>query len=75
LKSYRVIDVLPLDEKTIRTYCHKNQIGTLEIKKRGVDITPEQLRPKLKLKGAGAATLILTRVGSARQAIVCEPIR
>jgi hypothetical protein len=75
LKSYRVIDVLPLDEKTIRTYCHKNQIGTLEIKKRGVDITPEQLRPKLKLKGAGTATLILTRVGSARQAIVCEPIR
>ena len=75
LKSYRVIDVLPLDEKTIRSYCHKHQIGTLEIKKRGVDITPEQLRPKLKLKGAGAATLILTRVGSARQAIVCEPIR
>jgi hypothetical protein len=75
LKSYRVIDVLPLDEKIIRTYCHKNQIGTLEIKKRGVDITPEQLRPKLKLKGAGTATLILTRVGSARQAIVCEPIR
>jgi hypothetical protein len=75
LKSYRVIDTLPLDEKTIRTYCHKNQIGTLEIKKRGVDITPEQLRPKLRLKGAGTATLILTRVGNARQAIVCEPIR
>lgn len=75
LKSYRVIDVLPLDEKTIRSYCHKNQIGTLEIKKRGVDITPEQLRPKLKLKGTGVATLILTRVGNARQAIVCEPIR
>lgn len=75
LKSFRVLDVLPLDEKTIRTYCHKNEIGTLEIKKRGVDTTPEQLRPKLKLKGAGAATLILTKIGSARQAIVCEPIR
>jgi len=75
LKSYEVVDVLPLDEKTIRTYCHKNELGTLEIKKRGVDITPEQLRPKLKLKGAGAATLILTRVGSARQAIICRAIR
>ncbi len=49
-------------------------IGTLEIKKRGVDITPEQLRPKLKLKGKNAATLILTRVGDARKALVCQPL-
>ena len=75
LKGYRVLDVLPLDEKTIRGYCHKNNFGILEIKKRGVDITPEQLRPKLKLKGSASATLILTKVGSSRQAIVCEPIR
>lgn len=75
LKSFEVVEILPLNEKTIRTYCHKNEIGTLEIKKRGVDITPEQLRPKLRLKGAGTATLILTRVGSARQAIICRPIR
>ena len=75
LKSYRVKDVLPLDVKRIKTYCSKNEIGVLEIKKRGVDIPPEVLRPKLKLKGAGVATLILTKVGDARQAIVCEPIR
>lgn len=75
LKSYKVKDVLPLDVKQIKAYCTKNQIGVLEIKKRGVDVTPEALRPKLKLKGAGAATLILTKVGDARQAIVCEPIR
>lgn len=75
LKAYRVKELLPLDEKKIRAYCTQNQIGILEIKKRGVDITPESLRPKLKLKGAGVATLILTKVGDARQAIVCEPIR
>jgi len=66
---------LPLDVKQIKAYCTSHDIGVLEIKKRGVDITPEQLRPKLKLKGAGAATLILTKVGSARQAIVSRPIR
>ena len=75
LKAYEVIAVLPLDVKQIKAYCMSHDIGILEIKKRGVDITPEQLRPKLKLKGAGAATLILTKVGSARQAIVCRPIR
>lgn len=75
LKAYRVKELLPLDEKKIRAYCTQNQIGILEIKKRGVDVTPESMRPKLKLKGAGVATLILTKVGNARQAIVCEPIR
>ena len=75
LKAYEVIEALPLDAKQIKTYCMSHDIGILEIKKRGVDITPEQLRPKLKLKGAGAATLILTKVDSARQAIVCRPIR
>ena len=75
LKAYEVTEVLPLDVKQIKAYCASHDIGVLEIKKRGVDITPEQLRPKLKLKGAGAATLILTKVGSARQAIVCRPIR
>ena len=75
LKTYEVTEVLPLDVKQIKAYCASHDIGVLEIKKRGVDITPEQLRPKLKLKGAGAATLILTKVGSARQAIVCRPIR
>ena len=75
LKAYEVIEVIPLDVKQIKSYCSKHDIGVLEIKKRGVDITPEQLRPKLKLRGAGAATLILTKVGSARQAIVSRPIR
>lgn len=75
LKAYRVSEVLPLDESKIRQALAKRGIGKLEIKKRGVDITPEQLRPKLKLKGEGAATLILTKVGDARRALIVEPIR
>lgn len=75
LKSYRLIDVLPLDEKRLASWCREHDIGVVEIKKRGVDITPEQLRPKLKLKGAGAVTMILTKVGGARKALICEPIR
>ena len=39
-------------------------IGTLEIKKRGVDVDPAALRTKLKLRGDAAATLVLTRVAS-----------
>lgn len=75
LKTYEVLETLPLDELTIRKALAQRGIGNLEIKKRGVDITPEELRPKLKLKGEGAATLILTKVGDARRALIVQPIR
>lgn len=75
LKTFEVLETLPLDEATIRKALAKRGIGKLEIKKRGVDITPEELRPKLKLKGEGAATLILTKVGDARRALIVQPIR
>lgn len=74
LRGFEVQEVLPLDVKRIAKRMTDLDIGTLEIKKRGVDITPEQLRPKLKLKGKNAATLILTRVGDARKALVCKPL-
>ena len=75
LKTYEVIEVLPLDEKRLAAWCREHDIGVVEIKKRGVDITPEALRPKLKLKGAGAVTMVLTKVGDARRALICRPIR
>ena len=75
LKAFEVLEVLPLDEAVIRKALAQRGIGKLEIKKRGVDITPEELRPKLKLKGEGAATLILTRVDDARRALIVKPIR
>ena len=74
LRGFEVVESLPLDVKRIAKRMSELDIGTLEIKKRGVDITPEQLRPKLKLKGKSAATLILTRVGDARKALVCQPL-
>lgn len=75
LRGYRVLESLKFDVAAIRKRLAERQIGTLEIKKRGVEITPEELRPKLKLKGMSAATLILTRVNGAHQAFICEPIR
>jgi hypothetical protein len=75
LRAFRVLEVLPLDEAKIRKALSARGIGKLEIKKRGVDITPEELRPKLKLKGEGAATLILTKVDDARRALIVQPIR
>ena len=75
LKGYHVLDNLTFDRKKLKAYLREKGIGTLEIKKRGSDIVPEQLRKELQPKGKGAATLIVTRVGDAHRVLVCESLR
>ena len=74
-QAFKVIDIVPLDIRAITQYCRDAGIGTLEIKKRGVDIDPATFRTKLKLKGSASATLILTRAGDGRVAIMAERVR
>jgi hypothetical protein len=74
LKGYKVIDNLVFDRKKLKAYVRDNNIGILEIKKRGSDISPEELRKQLAPKGEGAATLIVTRVGDAHRVLVAQPI-
>jgi hypothetical protein len=73
LKSYKVIKELPFDRKQLKAHIKQNDIGTLEIKKRGADITPEALRKELSPKGPNKATLIITRIGDAHKALFVEP--
>lgn len=75
LKGYRVLDEMAFDRKKLKAYLKERSIGTLEIKKRGSDIVPEQLRKELAPKGKGAATLIVTRVGDAHRVLVCESLK
>ena len=74
LRGFKVLEVLSLDPKRISKRLQELGIGILEIKKRGVDTTPEELRKKLRLKGKVSATLILTKLGEDRRAILCQPI-
>ncbi|MBP1327338.1 hypothetical protein JOF28_002570 [Leucobacter exalbidus] len=60
-QAFRVLDELPSKEKELRRALAERNIGTLEIKKRGVDIDPASLRKRLKLKGKQSATVFLTR--------------
>ncbi|MEI2269228.1 class I SAM-dependent methyltransferase [Microbacterium sp. No. 7] len=68
VQSFRVRETLPLKTGAIDAALRKADIGTLEIKKRGVDVDPAQFRRKLTLRGAASATLILTRTGEGRDA-------
>jgi SAM-dependent methyltransferase len=71
-RAFRVIAVLPFDERTLRRELAARGIGTLEIKKRGVDVDPAQLRKKLSLKGRASGTLIVTRVAGRHCALLVE---
>ncbi|GEO97268.1 class I SAM-dependent methyltransferase [Kocuria turfanensis] len=64
-RAYRVREVLPHTVKVLKRWVREHEVGTLEIKKRGTDVTPEQLRRQLAPKGPGRATLVLTRTGPA----------
>ncbi|GAA3323927.1 class I SAM-dependent methyltransferase [Paeniglutamicibacter sulfureus] len=77
-KAYKVLAVRPYHVKNLRAWVKAEKIGVLDIKKRGMDVTPEELR-KILLAGTGRdaknkATLILTRVGDQRYAIEVEPV-
>jgi hypothetical protein len=72
--AFRVREVLPVDEKKLRMALAERRIGTLEIKKRGVDVDPATLRTRLKLKGPESATLVLTRAAGHRVALLVERV-
>lgn len=73
-QTFRVREVLPLKIPAINAALRREGVGTLEIKKRGVDIDPALFRKKLALGGAASATLVLTRVGAERRAILAERV-
>lgn len=72
-RGYRVLEQLPFREKQLRAALRERGIGRLTIKKRGVEVVPEELRRRLALRGDGEATVVLTRVGGEGTALLVEP--
>ena len=71
---FRVVETFPLDERRLRKELAARGIGSLEIKKRGVDVDPAAFRKKLALHGPASATLVLTRVAGRHTALLCERV-
>ncbi len=72
LVCFRVLDVLPYETRRISKYLAERNVGTLEIKKRGVDLDPDRFRRELKLRGTNALTLLVTNAGQRIVAVVAE---
>ena len=73
-RAYRVLEEVPFHERALRAALAARDIGTLTIKKRGVDVVPERLRARLRLRGGTAAAIVLTRVSGAGRAYLVEPV-
>ena len=75
LNAFEVREVSSLDLKVLKRLVAKHEIGTLEIKVRGAQVTPEGLREKLKLHGGRTATLIVAGGGgAAARAILAQRV-
>ena len=76
--AYRVREVLAHNVKSLKKWVRDHNVGTLNIKKRGTDVTPEQLRKQLAPRGTERATLVMTRLqhdGRERRVVlVVEPV-
>jgi len=57
--SFEIIDIGPFDRKRLSRVLREKRIGSLEIKKRGIDLDPETLRRKLKRQGEELGTLVI----------------
>lgn len=77
VRAHRVVEVLDFSVKRLKRWVAEHDVTRLEIKKRGVDVVPEQLRTQLlggkKRRGGSAATLVITRLGEDRVVAVVEP--
>ena len=69
-QCFRVEEVVPYNLKRVKDLVSRANLGSLEIKKRGIDVDPHALRAQLSLKGEGEKTLILTRHQGSRIAVL-----
>lgn len=68
VRSWRILEVLPLHLKDLKTRVRERGIGRLEIHKRGVEVSPDALRASLKPHGPAGETWVVTRIGVSAEA-------
>ncbi|NKY27911.1 class I SAM-dependent methyltransferase [Nocardia gamkensis] len=72
VRGFRILDRMDFREKSLRAELHRRDCGPLEILTRGVDIDPDALRSRLKLRGTQPHTLVITRIGRAATVFLCS---
>lgn len=71
-QCFHIVDRAPYSAKNIASLVTSARLGRVEIKKRGIDVDPAQLRRGLPLNGENTGTLILTRVRGVKTVLLAN---
>ncbi len=70
-RTLRVLDSRPWEQKALRARLRALDIGSVDIRRRGLAGDVDDLRRQLKLRGTQRATLVMTRVNDRPWALIC----
>ena len=72
LSRFEVMEVVPLSLKKVSEVLRSLNVGQVEIKKRGIETVTASRYSRMRLEGPNSATVILTRFGRARVAVIAK---
>jgi hypothetical protein len=79
VRGFEVLDEVAFSEKRLRQALSAREVGTAEILVRGVEVDPDVLRTRLRLRGPHRVSVVITRIGSGAAsratAFICRPSR
>ena len=79
VRGFEVLEELNYSEKRLRQALSARDVGAVEILVRGVDVDPDALRRRLRLRGSQQVSVVITRIGSGTAsratAFICRPSR
>jgi THUMP domain-like/RNA cap guanine-N2 methyltransferase len=70
-RTLRVLESAPWHEKTFALRLRALGIGTADIRRRGLPGDVAQIRQRLKLRGPGTATIVITRMNGRPWGLIC----
>ncbi|MGZ5392698.1 MAG: THUMP-like domain-containing protein, partial [Mycobacterium sp.] len=79
VRGFEVLEELAYNERRLRQALSGRDVGAAEILVRGVDVDPDALRHRLRLRGSQQLSVVITRLGagaaSRATAFICRPSR
>jgi len=79
VRGFEVLEELNYSERRLRQALSARDVGAVEILVRGVNVDPDVLRARLRLRGSQPASVVIARIGSGAAsratAFICRPSR
>jgi SAM-dependent methyltransferase len=73
-RTLRVLESMPWNERRVAARLREMQIGTADIRRRGLAGDVAQIHRRLGLRGDGSATIVITRRDGKPWGLICTPL-